>query len=37
MNSDISDDDTMEFPVAPVPRVPLWPEAGSSQVEVDFP
>jgi protein phosphatase len=36
MNSDISDDDTVEFPAAPVPPVPLWPETGSSQVEVDL-
>jgi protein phosphatase len=36
MNGDKSDDDTVEFPAAPVPPDPLWPETGSSQVEVDL-
>jgi len=36
MSSDSSDDDTGEFPAAPVPPVPLWPETGSSRVEVDL-
>ena len=36
MNSDKSDDDTVEFPAAPVPSDPLWSETGSSQVEVDL-
>jgi protein phosphatase len=36
MNSDPSDDDTAEFPAAPVPPDALWPETGSSQVEVDL-
>jgi protein phosphatase len=36
MNSDKSDDDTVEFPAAPAPSDPLWSETGSSQVEVDL-
>jgi protein phosphatase len=36
MNSDKSDDDTVESPAVPVPAEPLWPETGSSQVEVDL-
>jgi protein phosphatase len=36
MNSNKSDDDTVEFPAAPVPSDPLWSETGSSQVEVDL-
>jgi protein phosphatase len=36
MNSDESDDDTVEFPAAPVPLDALWPETGSSRVEVDL-
>jgi protein phosphatase len=36
MNSDKSDDDTVDFPAAPVPPDALWPESGSSQVEVDL-
>jgi protein phosphatase len=36
MNSDMSDEDTVEFPTAPVPPNPLWPETGSAQVEVDL-
>jgi protein phosphatase len=36
MNRDKSDDDTVEFPAAPVPPDALWPETGSSQVLVDL-
>jgi protein phosphatase len=36
MKSDKSDDDTVEFPAAPVPPDALWPETGSSQVMVDL-
>jgi protein phosphatase len=36
MNRDMSDDDTVELPTAPVPPDPLWPETGSSQVQVDL-
>jgi protein phosphatase len=36
MSSDKSDDDTMEFPAALVPPDPLWPETGTSKVEVDL-
>jgi protein phosphatase len=36
MNSDTSDDDTVEFPAAAVPPDALWPETGSSKVEVDL-
>src|SRR6516165_10235673 len=36
MNSNMSDDDTVEHPAAPVPPDPLWPETGSSQVQVDL-
>src|SRR6516164_4840519 len=36
MNSHMSDDDTVEHPAAPVPPDPLWPETGSSQVQVDL-
>jgi protein phosphatase len=36
MNSDKSDDDTMEFPAGLVPPDPLWPETGTSKVEVDL-
>ncbi|HKB39001.1 MAG TPA: protein phosphatase 2C domain-containing protein, partial [Gemmataceae bacterium] len=32
----MSDDDTVELTAAPVPPVLLWPETGSSQVEVDL-
>jgi protein phosphatase len=36
MNSHKSNDDTVEFPAAAVPPDPLWPDTGSSQVEVDL-
>src|SRR5262245_31402557 len=36
MNSDMSDDDTLEFPDVPVRPDPLWPETGSSQIQVDW-
>jgi protein phosphatase len=36
MNGDMSDDDTVELPAAPVPPDPLWPETGSFQVQVDL-
>jgi protein phosphatase len=36
MNRDKSDDDTVEFPAAPVPPDVLWPETGSSQVKVEL-
>jgi protein phosphatase len=36
MNGDRTDDDTVEVPAAPVPPDALWPDTGSSQVEVDL-
>jgi hypothetical protein len=36
MKSHKSNDDTVEFPAAAVPPDPLWPDTGSSQVEVDL-
>jgi protein phosphatase len=36
MNSDKSDEDTEELPVAPVQPEALWPETGSSRVVVDL-
>ena len=36
MNSDKSEDDTVEEPAAPVPPDAIWPDTGSSQVEVDL-
>jgi protein phosphatase len=36
MKSDKSDDDTVDFRAAPVPPDALWPETGSSKVEVDL-
>ena len=36
MNSDKSDEDTEELPVAPVPHEGLGPETGSSRVVVDL-
>ena len=36
MKGDKSDDDTVEEPAAPVPPDAIWPDTGSSQVEVDL-
>jgi protein phosphatase len=36
MDTDTREDDTPQAPVATVPPDPLWPETGSSQVEVDL-
>jgi protein phosphatase len=36
MNGQKSDDDTVEIPAAGVPPDPLWPDTGSSQVEVEL-